>query len=254
MNFPASSPRIPSNLVINADDFGLSPSVSRAILEAAREGLINSVSAVAGGPASTAPLFEELAAIPGLRIGAHLTLIEIPPLTPIPAYAGGIPGSFRSFLIPYFLGKIDRETVRREWRAQLLRIGERIQRPISHLDSHQHLHLLPGLWQVSMELRREFTVPEIRVLYESGWKAWTKDFPFGATLQVLSWMRREKAARKFFGSGLSMAFRAEEARSFAERVARQTGTLFELMVHPREDGPGRREMEELRQWLRIFSR
>jgi predicted glycoside hydrolase/deacetylase ChbG (UPF0249 family) len=242
---------IPGNLRINADDFGLTPGASRAILKAAQEGLVNSVSVVPFHDAATLELFARLREVPGLSIGAHLTFIEVPLLTACASFPDGLPPrDHRELLRAVLRGKVRPDDVRREWSAQLELLATRIApRRIGHLDSHQHIHLLPGFWGVARELAARFEVPLVRVPHEPSTRAWRKDFPLGAGLQVLSLTRALHARERFCGVGTSMAFRAEAYRGLLRQLAAHPSRAYELMVHPDEDERGRRELAELRRFL-----
>jgi predicted glycoside hydrolase/deacetylase ChbG (UPF0249 family) len=241
----------PPNLRVNADDFGLAPGISRAILDAARAGEVNSVSVVPFQDRESKESFAHLAALPGVRIGAHLTFLEVPLLTrPARFPDGSPPADYRAFLGAWLRREIPAAAVYAEWTAQLIRLADRLGegRASSHLDSHQHIHLLPGLWEVACRLRAELSIPVIRVPWEGTLRAWRKDPPFGAALQTLAWARRRASVEGCFGVATSMRFQAGANRAFAARVARETDRGFELMIHPDESDRGRREMEELRRW------
>jgi predicted glycoside hydrolase/deacetylase ChbG (UPF0249 family) len=66
-------------LIVNADDFGLSEAVNRAVIQAHENGIVTSTSIMAGGEA-----FEHAAALaarcPTLGVGVHLTLTELRPV------------------------------------------------------------------------------------------------------------------------------------------------------------------------------
>jgi predicted glycoside hydrolase/deacetylase ChbG (UPF0249 family) len=242
---------IPKNLRVNADDFGLSPGASRAIVQAAREGLINSVSVVPFSDPESLALFAEMLAVPGLYIGAHLTFIEVPLLTPCASFPDGRPpANHRELLRAALGGKLHLDDVRREWNAQLELLAERIApRTISHLDSHQHVHLLPGLWSVARDLQRRHGVPRMRRPLEPSRRAWLKDFPLGAGLQLLSMARMGRGGERFRGVGTSMAFRAELYSGLLQSAASHPERAYELMVHPDEDARGAAELAELRRFL-----
>jgi len=243
--------RIPPNLRINADDFGLSPSISRAIVSAASRGLINSVSVVPFDDDESAHLLTLLASMPGVRIGAHLTFIEVPLLTRPPAFTDGIPpANYRTFLTTFLSGRVHIQDVRHEWSAQLDLLGSRIGAGrIHHLDSHQHIHALPGLWSVAQTLQRELAIPVLRTPYERGHRPWLKQFPMGAGLQGLAWVRARGASEHFYGVGTSMAFSAQRYVKLQRTLARDHVGRYELMVHPDEDARGQRELDELSRWL-----
>jgi len=246
---------IPANLRINADDFGLSPSISRAIVSAATRGLINSVSVVPFADEESAHLLRSLASMPGVRIGAHLTFLEVPLLTRPLAFTDGIPpASYREFLVAALSGRVHTQDVRQEWRAQLDLLASRIGADrIHHLDSHQHIHVLPGLWSVARQLQRELAISVLRTPYERSHRPWLKQFPMGAGLQSLAWARARGASERFYGVGTSMAFTAERYLKLQRILARDSIGRYELMVHPDEDARGQRELGELSRWLAFVS-
>jgi predicted glycoside hydrolase/deacetylase ChbG (UPF0249 family) len=135
-------------LIVNADDYGLTEGVSRAILRAHRDGIVTSTSLLA-----IAPAFDRTSAwlsdAPHLGTGAHLAVVgEDPPLlsaTEIPTLVdkrGRLPMSWKRFLPLAAAGRIDAADLRREFDAQLDRI-ESAGLTIDHLDTHQNLHLWP---------------------------------------------------------------------------------------------------------------
>jgi predicted glycoside hydrolase/deacetylase ChbG (UPF0249 family) len=249
------TPRIPANLRINADDFGLSSSVSRSILRAAEEGLVNSTSAVPFRDAESLGLLAALGEVPNFRIGAHLTFIEVPLLTrPASFPDGSPPGDYRAFLAALLRGKIHSADVRTEWKAQLDLLRQRLGiKPVHHLDSHQHLHLLPSLWKITVELQRDYGISAVRRPYEGSRRAWLKSFPMGAGLQALAATRPGAAEERFIGAGASMRFAAEPYRSFAAETLSHPDQPYELMVHLGEDERGQAEAYELRRWLQFMN-
>jgi predicted glycoside hydrolase/deacetylase ChbG (UPF0249 family) len=156
-------------LIVNADDYGLTAGVSRAILRGHREGIITSTSALAVGPAfaATAPL---LADLPELGVGAHLAAVgEDPPLLSareIPTLVdarGHFDLSWSRFLRRAALRRIDPADVEREFTAQVDCIVDTIGAGrLTHLDTHQHLHLWPSVGTVLLRLAKRYDVPAAR--------------------------------------------------------------------------------------------
>jgi predicted glycoside hydrolase/deacetylase ChbG (UPF0249 family) len=160
-------------LIVNADDYGLTGGISNGILQAHREGIVTSTSVLAVGPAfeRTAPL---LAEVPSLGVGVHLAAVgEDPPLLAareIPTLVdrkGRLAGSWRQFTALALAGKVDPNDLRREFVAQLERVHA-IGIPITHLDTHQHLHLWPIVREVVLELAGSQGIAAVRVPYGSG--------------------------------------------------------------------------------------
>ncbi len=135
-------------IIVNADDYGLTAGVSRGILRAHREGIVTSTSvlAVAPGFATTVGWLGES---PQLDVGAHLAAVgEDPPLlsaAEIPTLVdrrGRLALSWRQFLPRTAAGRIDPADVAAEFGAQADAVaGAGI--ALTHLDTHQHLHLWP---------------------------------------------------------------------------------------------------------------
>jgi predicted glycoside hydrolase/deacetylase ChbG (UPF0249 family) len=155
-------------LIVNADDFGLTEGVGRAVLDAHRQGVVTSTSVLPVGPA-----FERtvgwLDDAPALGVGAHLCAVgEDPPLlsgAEIPTLvdpAGRLRASWRSFLPAMARGHIDPDDLRREFGAQLERLVAAGRRP-DHLDTHQNVHLWPAVWDVVAELGEAHGVRAVRV-------------------------------------------------------------------------------------------
>ncbi len=163
--------RLAPRLIVNADDFGLAENVNRGIIQAHLEGIVTSASVMANGPALRQAL-ELAASTPSLDLGIHLTLVGESPLcrsSQIPTLLGPdqrlLPDA-RSFLLRYLRGGIKADQLRRELEAQVVRILESgVQ--ISHIDSHQHLHVFPGVLSIVMELAAKYGIRAVRWPHEA---------------------------------------------------------------------------------------
>lgn len=229
---------IPANLLINADDFGLDIRISRDIYHCVQDQLINSISVLPFRDREHEVLLRVIAREhPDIRIGAHLSLIETEPLLPeTPRYAPGrasAPG-YRGFLGMYLMGRMPPERIRAEWRAQVSLLGERLGGTdrIAHLDSHQHVHILPGIWPVAKALKEEFRIPRLRVPYESLARAAGYRFPFGLGFQALARTRRARGDVRFLGFLTSTRFTVEGNLPGLAETLRHPERSYELMVHP----------------------
>lgn len=134
-------------LIINADDFGYSPSVNRGIVEAHRAGVLTSTSMMVNAP-GWADAVHLAPGVPELGIGLHLNLVVGPPVARVPTLTNPRTGELYPFGVlarRALAGLVDPEDVARETAAQLdCLVGTGI--PITHLDSHRHAHALPGIW------------------------------------------------------------------------------------------------------------
>jgi chitin disaccharide deacetylase len=154
-------------LIVHADDLGLSQGVNTGIALAHSEGIVTSASMMAVG-AEFEHATRLCIALPSLDLGVHLTLIEERPLLPsseVPTlvdHNGRFYADATMFIRRYFGGNIAMEDVRRELDAQIRRVRD-AGIPVSHLDSHQHVHVLPRVFDVTVELAKEHGIPAIRV-------------------------------------------------------------------------------------------
>ena len=135
----------------------------------------------------------------GLGVGIHLSLVGERSVAPPSSLGrlvdadGMLPPAYLAFTRALMQRRFGVEEVRTELTAQIRRALDAGVTP-THLDSHQHLHLLPGLLPMVIELAREYHIPVIRAPYEVG------GFMVGnpvraAQVGVLCWLsRRGRAA------------------------------------------------------------
>jgi predicted glycoside hydrolase/deacetylase ChbG (UPF0249 family) len=218
---------IPENLVINADDFGLHPRISLGIARCLDEGLIDSFSVAAfADPFHDGLLRDLVARHPWAKVGVHLHVL--------PDAADEHPGHFRDFLAQYALGRYPAARVEREWEAQIALVGGYLGGPerVSHLDGHQHLHVLPGLWPAACRLREKYRIPRLRVPFEASLKAALVKFPFGTALQALARLRWNEDQPRFIGFSTSARFTVAENLALLREIPRHPDRKYEIMVHP----------------------
>jgi predicted glycoside hydrolase/deacetylase ChbG (UPF0249 family) len=154
-------------LIINADDFGLSAGINRAIIEGYRKGVIKSASIM-----PNAGFFDDalglLKANPGLDVGVHLTLVEEKPVLPVETVPSLINKkkcfykNHRTFLLNLILGRIDRNQIKRELSAQIDKCLSANLR-LTHIDSHQFIHCFPFIFDIVIELARKYRIPFVRI-------------------------------------------------------------------------------------------
>ncbi|MBR4383972.1 MAG: ChbG/HpnK family deacetylase [Selenomonadaceae bacterium] len=144
------------NLIVNADDFGRHELINRAVERAFKTGCLRSATLMAGGIA-----FDDAIAVAkrnsGLGVGIHFTLANGNPILPpkeIPTLVtpeGIFHENYIVFLKRYMAGKISLDEVRSELAAQLEKIL-RTGLTLTHVDSHQHLHHVPGIIDIVLDL------------------------------------------------------------------------------------------------------
>jgi predicted glycoside hydrolase/deacetylase ChbG (UPF0249 family) len=143
-------------LLVNADDFGLSDGINRGIIEAHQRGIVTSASLMPTAWAFDAAVYAARENA-GLAVGVHLTLAEEDSLTGIE-----IPKSYVELAKGLFRGKIRADQLRGEMVAQIQRCLEAGVK-LAHIDTHQHVHLLPQLLPIVIELAKEYGIPRVRV-------------------------------------------------------------------------------------------
>ncbi len=147
------------NILIIADDLGLDPAVNGGIFFAFKNGLIGGASLMANGEAFDDAV-RGLKDLPSVNIGIHLVLVEEKPLTQI-----RLPKNHEVFFIRYILGLINLKDVRKEIEAQIDKCLAAGIKP-AFINSHQHLHLLPGIMKIVMELAKKHKIYQIRIVNE----------------------------------------------------------------------------------------
>jgi hypothetical protein len=138
--------------ILNADDFGMSKSHNKAVLNGYNNGFLTSASLMANGAEFDAAVHEILPECPGLGVGVHLNVVEGPTLT------GFTP---RGFLQMF---SADTNAVEKEFRAQIEKVLKHT--AVDHLDSHVHVHAIPAIFKITAKLAREYEIPFVRTQFE----------------------------------------------------------------------------------------
>ncbi len=151
-------------IIINADDFGLDESRTKAIKEAFDKNLISSTTMVANGEAYELAVQLAKNELDG-KVGIHFNLTEGRPLS-------GEILSCKEFVYDgVFHGKIDRnkslgkrvkEAVYKELTAQVERLlNDGVK--LTHVDSHHHVHTCRGIYPIVLQVCNEHGLNKIRI-------------------------------------------------------------------------------------------
>ncbi len=165
---------MPRRLIINADDFGLTHGINRAIAELHDAGAVTSATLMASGPA-----FDDAVAVarkrPGLGVGCHVVLTDgLPVSAPrtIPSLLAGdgrsLRPKLRSFLAALIAHQIDPDEIEREAVAQVRRI-QQAGLTVTHLDAHKHTHIAPPVMAALLRAALRTGVHAIRNPFEQPW-------------------------------------------------------------------------------------
>ena len=220
-------------LVVNADDFGFTSDVNEGILRSHLDGIVRSASLMANGPA-----FEQAVGIarqhPSLGVGCHLTLVQgdslASPGTRLPRSAGRLlanPPTLHEAL--------------REFQAQIEALLDHGIRP-SHLDTHQHVHLLPVVLEAVATLADRFRIPWIRKPFDTP-HGLAPVLRAGLSLAIRPWripfeerLRRARCRTSDYFAGF-VGTGAMDAPWLVALLAGLPGGIGELMCHPGICGP-----------------
>jgi len=157
-------------LIVNADDFGLTAGVNRAILETHSAGVLSSATLMANGGAFEDAVTAARSA-PNLSVGCHVVLVDGTPVSPPDAIdtllgiRSAEPDKFYSSLSAFaaraMLGGFDRDQLVAEVTAQIRKIQSAgIQ--VTHLDTHKHAHVFPEILAALLRAARICGVRAIR--------------------------------------------------------------------------------------------
>jgi predicted glycoside hydrolase/deacetylase ChbG (UPF0249 family) len=175
-------------LIINADDFGLTVGVNRAILELNTADVLPSATLMATGRAFRDAVHSAFVQTT-LGVGCHIVLLdgqselhpaELPTLAP----EGRLRSSLSSFTVDLFGGRIASREIEREAIAQIRKV-QSAGLTVTHIDTHKHAHMFPRVLGPIIRAARACSVPAIRNPFEPDWSLrLTKDAPTSRRLQV----------------------------------------------------------------------
>jgi predicted glycoside hydrolase/deacetylase ChbG (UPF0249 family) len=175
-------------LIINADDFGLTEGVNRAILELNAADVLPSATLMATGPAfrdAVHAAFQQTS----LGVGCHVVLAdglaelhpeELPTLAP----KGRLRSSLTTFMVDLFGRRIASQEIEQEAIAQIRHV-QSAGITVTHLDTHKHTHMFPRVLGPLIRAALACNVPAIRNPFEPDWSLrLTQKAPHTRRLQV----------------------------------------------------------------------
>jgi len=237
-------------LILNADDFGLTRGVNEGIIKAHREGVLTSTTLMA-----CAAAFDHAIALakqnPHLGIGCHLVLVggkAVSPPDGIPSLAsrdGNLPDSLSTFVARLSSGMICPKEIERELRGQISKIRDGGIEP-THLDTHKHTHAHPVVMNALACVARDLKIPRVRKPIEDLRDSWQSTRGEGSAIwQELLAAAAARAVTPVFNStsrkyglrspdhflGLAMTGRLAPAALRRLITFVQNG-ITEIMLHP----------------------
>jgi chitin disaccharide deacetylase len=200
-------------LIVNADDFGLTPGINAAVVELNRSGALSSATIMAAAE-YFAPAAEIASLQTTLGVGCHVVLVDGTPVSPAAAIpslldqkSSGAPRfrqTIKPFLIDLMRGRIRESEIVTEAVAQIRRAQSSGLR-ITHLDTHKHTHIFRRVLRPLLDAARQCGIPALRNPFEPGWSIQaTRTSSFLRKMQVRLLQARRHAFIRFVRSnGLS---------------------------------------------------
>lgn len=187
---------------MNADDFGLTPGVNRAIIELHAAGLVTSTSLMARA-AATDEAIELARATPSLGVGCHVVLVDGEPVLPpeqIPSLVdlrtGQFPQTLRAFLLRLFTGRIRAEEIEAEAAAQIAHL-QRCGVRLTHIDTHKHVHVFSAVLRPVLRAARAAGIRAVRHPFEPEWAVRAAiGAPLARVVQIAALRPLEPRSRK----------------------------------------------------------
>lgn len=230
-------------LIINADDFGLCNSVNEAIIEVFKVGNLTSTTLMVNMP-GTNHAVQLAKENPGLAIGLHFCITEGKPLSKATSFIdeNGFFINRPTFIKKALRGEIIKEEVTQEFKAQIDRFKS-FGIPMTHTDSHQHLHMLPFVFDAMKEVLAFEKLP-VRIVQPP------KALDFGLLLskpikgvkQLVNYSVASKIRAKYKGAANDTMVSMHDSEN---RLSELDATIYqdllidlsknkviELMVHP----------------------
>jgi chitin disaccharide deacetylase len=156
-------------LIVNADDFGLTRGVNRAIVESHRDGIVTSSTLMANGQAFEDAIAHAKSAS-RLSVGCHVVLVDGSPvlggqqastLFDQKADDGRFYDGLGAFALRAVSGRVDADEIEAEVTAQIRKL-QSAGVSVSHLDTHKHTHILPQVLRALLRAARTCGVPAVR--------------------------------------------------------------------------------------------
>ncbi len=154
-------------LIVNADDFGLTPGVNRAIIEAHTSGILTSATLMANMPA-----FDEAVRLakenPSLGVGLHFNITQGLPVANASTVGsllnerGEFLGTSTGLLRRWLAGKLRVQEIEIELRAQIEKVLQAGLR-LTHIDSHKHSHALPPVSEAIINTIDDYGIKAVRL-------------------------------------------------------------------------------------------
>lgn len=159
-------------LIINADDLGFSPGVNQAILETHQGGFLSHASLMANTEYFNHAIEEIIPQCKNLKVGVHVNLTCAKALFPtnVVTEKGFLNNTFVSLLFKIKSKKV-LNSLENEIEMQILKI-KNAGIEISHIDGHEHVHIIPSINKIVRKLAKKHRISRIREINEGFFESW----------------------------------------------------------------------------------
>jgi hopanoid biosynthesis associated protein HpnK len=236
-------------LILNADDFGLTRGVNEGIVRAHRQGILTSATLMANSPAFDDAVAQAKAA-PTLGVGCHLVLVggtAVSPPAEIPSLVdadGKFPATLPQLVAKVSSGAVRLRDIEMELRAQIEKVRRAGIEP-THLDTHKHTHAHPKVMNALGRVAREMGIRRVRKPAEdlaASWetqsgtdRSWSQLVSAAAVRAASPWF--QSLARKyglrspdhFLGLAMTGRISASVLRQLIDTLPEGS---TEIMLHP----------------------
>lgn len=238
------------DIIVNADDLGISSQVNDAIFDLLGRGRVTSATMIGNGP-EVEQACRRIDSFPGCSFGAHLNVTQFRPLS-----GGGKLGPLLGDNGEFDATKIREvdidsalaEGILEEFSSQIENLN-RLGVNVSHLDSHNFVFSIPKMFLVMKKLQRKFRIRKARIsrniyadgLIKGGLTAYNLALGYE---DVDSDIRRAKRLKKsFYNFMLRNYYRTKTTQGFSgfrmfyeyARSEKMNFRSFEVVVHPGND-------------------
>ena len=232
---------VTKRIIINADDLGLSVRVNDTTFDLMEHGRVTSATLMMNAPAVD-DAKRRLMRFPNCSFGVHLNVTECESLShhsglaPLLSNEGNFNADVRLVrTTPSLL-----RGVYSEWCAQIERaFAMRI--PVSHLDSHHHVHTAPKLFPVLKQVQRRYNICRVR----ASLNIYPQEAP-ASKARLASKSLWNTAVRFFPTTNTPDRFANFEDFLHAASCIRPEHQTLELMTHPGSSAGDTREVSLLR--------
>jgi predicted glycoside hydrolase/deacetylase ChbG (UPF0249 family) len=231
--------------MVVADDFGIGPETSRAIVELAQLDAVTATVVMVNSPHAENALKRWRGEGISADLGWHPCLTMDEPVAPAGEVASlvnsdGRMGPLGWFLKRLMLRQVRAEHIRRELNAQLDRFRELTGHPPCMVNTHQHVAIFPPVGAILREVLRPLTPRPFLRRVKEPWSSYVRVPDARVKRAVLSLLGRREAARQridgFPGAdslaGITALARTRDRLFFDRWLSRISGDVVELMCHP----------------------